>query len=484
MDNDTKNKVITSIFWKLLERFGAQMVSLIVSIILARLIAPEEYGLIALITIFITISNVFIESGLGTALIQKKDADDLDFSSVFYFNILISVVLYIVLYLFAPMIAKFYNNIQLVPIIRVFGISLIVAGIKGIQNAYVSKKMIFKKFFVSTIIGTILSAIIGISMAYRGFGVWALVAQQLSNTIIDTCILWGTVKWRPIFKFSISRLKTLFGFGWKMLISSLIDTLYNQMYGLVIGKVYSPESLAYYNKGNQFPELITTNINGAISAVMLPALSREQDDKVKLKRIMKKTIKISTFILFPAMFGMVAIAQPLVTIVLTDRWIPCVPIFQMLCFSYLLWPIHTINLQAISALGRSDIYLKLEILKKVVGIIILIITIPFGINIMVLGKIVMSLISTFINAYPNKKLLKYSYTEQLKDLSGYLLISIIMFLVIYPIQFLKINVWAVMLIQVSIGSIIYLAISYFLKTEAILYIMDLIKIKIKEKRNV
>ncbi len=484
MESNTKNKVISSMFWKLSERIGAQLVSLIVSIILARLIAPEEYGLIALITIFITISNVFIESGFGTALIQKKDADDLDFSSVFYFNIVVAIIAYILLYFSAPTIAHFYNNMKLIAIIRVFGITLIIAGLKSIQNAYVSKNMIFKKFFISTSIGTIISAIVGIFMAYKGFGVWSLVVQQLANTTIDTCILWITVKWRPIFKFSLFRLRKMFSFGWKMLISSLIDTFYNQMYGLVIGKFYSSENLAYFNKGNQFPELITTNVNGSISSVMLPALSNEQDNKIKLKNMMKKAIKTSAFVLFPMMLGLAAIAESLVKIILTDKWIQCVPILQMLCFSYLLWPVHTINLQAISSLGRSDIYLKLEIIKKAIGVILLIITIPFGIEVMVFGKILMSLIATFINAYPNKKLLKYSYTEQIKDLTIYLCISIIMFIVIYPIQFLNINLVLILIMQIIFGIIIYLSLAYLFKLEAFKYIIELIKTKFKEKKDV
>lgn len=483
MKNYSKSKIISSMFWKLSERMGAQIVSLIVSIILARLIIPEEYGLIALISIFITISNVFIESGLGTALIQKKNADDLDFSSVFYFNIVISIILYIILYLFAPSIAKFYNNFRLTKIIRVLGITLIIAGLKSIQNAYISKSMLFKKFFISTIGATIVSAIIGIYMAYAGYGVWALVAQQLSNNIISTMTLWISVKWRPLLKFSFSRLKSLFSFGWKILCSSLIDTVYNQLYGLVIGKIYTPESLAYYNKGNQFPEIITTNINGSISAVMLPALSKEQEDKNKVREMMKKAIKMSAFILFPMIFGLAAIAKPLVEIVLTKNWLPCVPIMQMLCFSYLFWPIHTINLQAISSIGRSDIYLKLEIVKKVIGVILLIVSIPFGLEVMIFSKIIMSLLATFINAYPNKKLLNYSYGAQIKDLLIYIVISTIMFIVIYPIQFIEINTFIILFMQIILGIVIYLLCSYIFKISELNYIKELIIAKIRGKKS-
>lgn len=219
--NNEKTKVISSLFWKFAERIGAQGVNLIVSIILARLLSPDDYGLVALTTIFITISNVFIEKGFGTALIQKKDADDLDFSSVFYTNIVTSVILYIVIFFATPLIAKFYSNEKLVPVLRVLSITVLISGIKSVQNAYVSRKMIFKKFFISTSIGTVVSAIVGICMAYNGYGVWALVTQQLMNTIIDTIMLWITVKWRPIAKFSFERVKTLFSYGWKMLCSRI-----------------------------------------------------------------------------------------------------------------------------------------------------------------------------------------------------------------------------------------------------------------------
>lgn len=467
-----KNKVISGLFWKFAERIGAQGVNLVVSIILARILAPEDYGLIALITIFITISNVFIESGMGTALIQKKNADNKDFSTVFYFNMFVSIIMYVILFFIAPIIAKFYNTNTLIPIIRVLGITLIISGIKGVQNAYVSKKMIFKNFFVATLVGTIASAMIGIIMAYKGFGVWALVTQQLTNTAIDTIMLWIVVKWRPTLEFSLERLKDLYKFGWKILCSSLIDTIYNELYGLTIGKVFEPKMLAYYNRGNQFPKLITVNIDGSISSVMLPALSKEQEDKKKMKSIMRKSIQTSSFILFPILIGLAVVSEPLVKIILTDKWLPSVPIMQLLCFSYLLWPIHTVNLQAINALGRSDIYLKLEIAKKVVGIIGLCITIPFGIYAMVIAKIVSSIVSIAINASPNKKLLNYSLKDQLKDIIPSFIISCIMGIIAYSIKFLEFNAWVTLILQILTGMIIYIILARVLKIEIFRYLLN------------
>ena len=328
---------------------------------------------------------------------------------------------------------------------------------------------------MSTFLGTVSSAIIGIYMAYKGYGVWALVAQQLVSAIISTIMLWITVKWKPILKISFKRLKELFKFGWKMLCSGLLDTIYNQLYGLVIGKIYSPEQLAYYNKGNQFPQLLTENINGSISAVMLPTLSNEQDNKENLKKMMKRAIKISSFVLFPMIFGLAAIAEPLIKVLLTDKWLPAVPIMQLLCFSYLLWPIHTINLQAINAIGRSDIFLKLEIIKKIIGVVALIIGIPFGIKFMVTMKIVTSIIASFVNAYPNKKLLNYSYREQIIDILPSLILSAGMFIITYCILLMKINNIITLMLQILAGCIVYFTIAYIMKAESLIYAVDIIK---------
>ena len=371
---------------------------------------------------------------------------------------------------------------MLIPVLRVLSVSIIIAGLKSVQHAYVSRKMIFKKFFICTSIGTIGSAFIGIWMAYRGYGVWALVTQQLTNTTVDTIMLWLTVKWRPIFKFSFERLKGLYKFGWKMLCSGLIDVIYNEIYGLTIGKIYTSEQLAYYNKGNQFPKLITDNINGSISSVMLPALSNEQENKEKLKVMMRRAIRTSSFILFPLLLGLAAVAEPLVKLILTDKWLPSVPLMQLLCFSYALWPIHTINLQAISAMGRSDIFLKLEIIKKVIGILALAISIPFGIEVMVMMKIVTSIISTFINSSPNKKLLGYSYKEQIKDILPAFILSGIMATTVVSINFISLSLMLKLAMQVIIGIIIYILLAYLFKMEAYIYMLNMIKSKRREAR--
>ena len=369
--------VISNFIWRFAERCGAQLVTFIVSIVLARILAPEDYGTIALVTVFTTILQVFVDSGLGTALIQKKNADDLDFSSVFYFNFVVCLVLYAAMFMAAPVIAKFYGDVTLTPIIRVISLTIVISGVKGIQQAYVSKNMLFKRFFFSTIGGTIFSAFIGIGLAKAGYGVWALVAQQLSNATVDTVILWITVRWRPRKNFSWERLKGLLSFGWKLLVSSLLDTCYNNLRNLIIGKMYSPSDLAFYNQGDKFPKLIVTNINTSIDSVLLPTMSSAQDDRERVKNMTRRAIKTSTYVMAPLMMGLAFCATPIVKLVLTDKWLPCVPFLRIFCITYMFWPVHTANLNAINAMGRSDWFLRLEIIKKIMGMAILLSTMWF-----------------------------------------------------------------------------------------------------------
>jgi len=404
-----KINVFSNFIWRFAERCGAQLVSFIVSIVLARILAPEDYGTIALVTVFTAILQVFVDSGLGTALIQKKDADDLDFSSVFYFNFAVCLILYAGMFLAAPYIATFYDDVTLTPVIRVLSLVIVISGVKGIQQAYVSRNMLFRRFFFSTIGGTIFSAFLGIGMAYAGFGVWALVAQQLSNTTIDTLILWITVKWRPKKEFSWRRLKVLLAFGWKLLISSLLDTAYNNLRNLIIGKMYSSADLAYYNQGDKFPKVIVTNINTSIDSVLLPTMSNAQDDRERVKQMTRRAIKTSTYIMAPLMMGLAFCAEPIVKIVLTDKWLPCVPFLRVFCITYMFWPVHTANLNAINAMGRSDWFLRLEIIKKIMGMTILLSTMWFGVMAMAYSLLLSSALSQIINSWPNRKLLGYGY---------------------------------------------------------------------------
>lgn len=476
MENkNTKSKVLSSLLWKLLERSGTQGIQFIVQIVLARILLPTDYGTIALIAIFITIANVFVQSGFNTALIQKKDANEDDFSSVFYLSLLIATLLYILIFFTAPYIAHFYQIRELKSVLRVLSITLFFGAFNSIQNAVIARRMDFKKLFTSSLGAIILSGIMGIVLAYIGLGVWALVAQQLVNQLAVTLILWFTVKWRPKLFFSFERIKQLFSYGWKLLVSSLIDTLYMNLRSLIVGKIYSPSMLGYYNRGDQFPQLIVSNINGSIQSVMLPTLSSEQDDKQKVKELVRRSIVTSSFLLFPMMIGLAVVGEPLIKIILTDKWLPCVPFMQIFCLSYALWPIHTANLQAINALGRSDIFLKLEMIKKLMGITVLMISMFLGIYAIAVGTLISGIISTFINAHPNLKLLDYSYKEQIKDIMPSLIISIIMGITIYPIKFVNNSAIVILIIQIIIGIVIYFGLAKLFKLECYEYLLKTLR---------
>lgn len=468
-------KVFSNFIWRFAERCGAQLVTFIVSIVLARILTPSDYGTIALVTVFTTILQVFIDSGLSTALIQKKDADDLDFSSVFYFNFVICIILYLIMFVSAPFIADFYKDSSLVSIVRVISLTLVISGVKGVQQSYVSRHMLFKRFFFSTLGGTIFSAVLGIIMAYAGFGVWAIVFQQLSNNAIDTLILWITVKWRPIKKFSWIRLKHLLSFGWKMLASSLLDTVYNNLRNMIIGKLYTSADLAFYNQGDKFPKLIVTNINTSIDSVLLPTMSNEQDNHVRVKDMTRRAIKISTYIMAPLMIGLAFCARPIVQLVLTDKWLPCVPYLQIFCVSYLFWPIHTANLNAIKAMGRSDLFLKIEIIKKFIGMILLIITMNISVMAMAYSLLISGLISQIINSWPNRYLLKYSYIDQIKDILPNIVMALIMGGFVYFISYLNLPILVSLVVQILSGGIIYLILSILTKNDSFIYLINILK---------
>ena len=474
------NKVISGLLWKFSERMAAQIVTFIVTIILARMIAPEDYGAIALITIFITIANVFVVSGFGNALIQKKDADDIDCSSVFYFNIVFSVLIYFIIFLIAPYVAKFYNMDILKPLLRILALKVVLAGVNSIQQAYVSKKMMFRKFFLSTLIGTIVSAFVGVGLAIYGAGVWALVAQQLSNALLDTVILWITVKWRPILKFDFGRVIGLISYGWKILATNLINAIYDNLKNLIIGKKYSSVDLAYYSKGKQFPELFVTNINSAIGSVLFPAMALIQDDKERLKESIRKSIMLSSFIMLPLMAGLFVLADDVVTLLLTDTWSFCVPYLRIACIYLSTYPINTANLQALNAIGRSDYYLKLEVIKRSIGIILILITMNYGVFWIASSDILVTIFAIIINTYPNSKLLNYSLIEQMKDLLPNIIRSVIMGSIVYVINGILNNYIDLILIRLIIntiiGSIIYFALSYLTNSEEIKIILEKIKL--------
>ena len=481
-----RKNIFSGFVWRFAERSGAQGVAFLVSIVLARILVPEDYGTIALIGVFTAILNVFVDCGLGNALIQKRDADDCDFSSVFYFNLFMCSVLYIVMFFFAPYIAVFYNKPELVLIIRVLSLTLIISGLKNVQQAYVSRNMMFRRFFFATLGGTVGAAFVGIMMALYGFGVWALVIQQLFNVTVDAIILWFTVKWRQKKVFSLERLKGLFSFGWKLLVSSVLDTFYRELRQLIIGKKYSSQDLAYYNQGQKIPNLVVMNINTSIDSVLLPAMSNVQDDVVKVGSMTRRAIKISTYIMAPCMMGIAFLAPSLVRLILTDKWLSCVPFLRIFCITYMFYPVHTANLNAIRALGRSDIFLKLEIQKKAVDLVLLLSSMWFGVMAMAYSLLISSVLCQLINSWPNKSLLHYGYLQQIKDILPAISIAIVMGSMVWCISLFHLPDVIQVLIQVPVGVAIYILLSKLFHIEAYEYLKNILRQrigKLKEQKN-
>ncbi|MGN0601570.1 MAG: lipopolysaccharide biosynthesis protein [Oscillospiraceae bacterium] len=477
--NNVSDEVLSGVAWKFLERILAQLVTFIVSVVLARMLTPGDYGVVAIINVFITIANVFVVSGLGNALIQKKDADDIDFSSVFYFNIGLSIVLYAGIYIIAPYIADFYKMPLLCWGLRVLGIKLPIAAVNSVQNAFVSRKMIFKKFFFATSIGTVISALVGIGLAFMGAGAWALIAQYLTNSIIDTIVLWYTVSWKPKLLYNWGRLKGLLSFGWKILIQNLVMTSYDQLKSMIIGRKYSSTDLAYYSKGIQFPLLVVGNINSAIGSVLFPALSTYQDDKDKMQQGVRRSITISAFLVFPMMAGLFVVAGEFIPVLLTNKWNDCIPYLRIACIYMSTYVINVANLQAINALGRSDVTLKLEIIKKISGLLLILITMQFGVIYMALADIVLVIIATSLNCYENSKLLGYSLLQQIKDVLPTILRTLVMTVIVYFSRMIMISIDIPIILmlglEIIIGGLSYILVSHITKSNELKYILNKVK---------
>ena len=506
----TKEKTLNGIFWSYMEKLGGEAVALVVSVVLARLLEPEAYGIIPLITVFTSLLNVIVQGGFGSALIQKKDANQTDFSTVFFFQLILSGFLYLGMFFAAPFIADFYNNAAMTPMIRVISLSILIGAVNNIQHAYISKTMQFKKFFFASFTGTVISGIVGIVLAFTIinitgepiYGAWALIAQKLTDQIIDTIFLWFSVKWRPKLVFSLQRLKQLFSYGWKILMSSFIDTVYRDLNTLVIGKAYTSTDLSYYNKGNTYPKLIMGNLNSAIQHALFPAMSSHQDDVVKVKSMARRAMKTSSYLVFPAMMGFAAIGEAFIYILLGAKWMPAVPFLWIACFNFAMWPIHTTNLQAIQAMGKSGRFLITEIIKKISNLLFLAAGILVAWNlafenttdsviVIALSSILAEIVCVFVNAWPNKKIINYGLREQLADMLPAILISLIMGCAVFAVGFIPFGLiitstfwcYVVKLITgIIAGVAVYVLVSMMFKVESFTYILDIVKGFLNKKR--
>ena len=450
-----KQKTTKGLFWSSVERFSNQGVSFIFSIILARILAPSDFGIVAMIGIFFAVAQSFVDSGFSNALVRKTDRREEDLSTCFYFNIGVGIVAYIVLFLIAPFIADFYNQPILSPIIRITGFGVVLNSLCVVQQALFTIKIDFKSQAKVTLSATIISGIVGVVLAYQGYGVWALVWQGVVMSLVRMGLLWLMSKWRPKAGFSKDSFHYLFGYGSKLLASGLLDTIYNNIYPIVIGKFYSPAQLGNYSRALSFAQLPSSNITSILQRVTFPVLSSIQDDLPRLQINYRRLLKLSAFIVFPLMMGLAAVAFPLIRVVLTPKWEGCSLYLQIICFALMWYPIHAINLNLLQVKGRSDLFLRLEIIKKIVGVCIMCITIPLGITAMCIGMVVSSFISLFINTHYTGKLIYVGYIKQMRDLLPIFINSLIMGGIVY----LCIQISDNDIVQLSLGIVVGL-ISY------------------------
>ena len=426
-----KQKTTKGLFWSSVERFSNQGMSFLFSVILARMLDPSDFGIIAMITIFFAVAQSFVDSGFSNALVRKTDRREEDLSTCFYFNIGVGIMAYIVLFLIAPLVACFYKQPILSPIIRITGLGVVLNSLCVVQQALFTIKIDFKSQAKVTLSATIISGIVGVVLAYQGYGVWALVWQGVVLSLVRMGLLWLMSKWRPTTGFSKSSFNYLFGYGSKLLASGLLDTIYNNIYPIVIGKFYTPAQLGNYSRALSFAQLPSSNITSILQRVTFPVLSTIQDDIPRLQANYRRLLKLSAFIVFPLMMGLAAVAFPMIRIVLTPKWEGCSLYLQIICFALMWYPIHAINLNLLQVKGRSDLFLRLEIIKKIVGVCIMCITIPLGITAMCIGMVASSLISLFINTYYTGKLINIGCLKQMRDLTPIFINSLIMGGIVY-----------------------------------------------------
>lgn len=418
------DKTLSGFVWAFGERFGVQAMQMAIFIVLARILTPEAFGLMGMLAVFIAVSQSLTDSGFGQALIQKKDADEVDFSSVFYINLVASAVIYGILYAAAPLIASFYGEPILTGMIRLLGIKFIIAAFSMVQIAKLTKEVQFKKLMIAKLPSTLLGGAAGIGAAYNGFGVWSLVIQQLTDATAYSIQVWIQAKWKPLWVFDWKRVKELFKFGGRMMTSGILHTIYQNIYEVVIGRYFATAQVGYFTQANKIKQLPVQNISSALNRVTFPVLSEIQDDDVRLKRAYKKIIRQVIFFIAPLMVGAIVIAEPLFRFVLTETWLPAVPYFQWLCVAGLFYPLNAYNLNILKVKGRSDLFLKLEVVKKVIGIIGIVIAVQFSVLALVILRAVTSIIAYGINSYYSGLFINYGILEQLKDIRNIITIAI------------------------------------------------------------
>lgn len=477
MATNLRQKTKSGLLWSSVERFSNQGVQFLFSIILARLLAPEDYGIVAMVVIFFAIAQTFVDSGFSNAIVRKKDRTESDLSTCFYFNIFVGLGFYILLFLCSPFIAGFYDQPILSPIVKISGLTVLINSLCIVQQAQFTIRIDFKTQAKVTLTSTVISGILGILLAYLGYGVWALVWQGVTGSFVRMILFWILSKWRPRESFSKDSFHYLFGYGSKLLASGLLDTTYNNIYPIVIGKFYSPAQLGNFSRAQGWASLPSSNITGILQRVTFPVLTEMQDDNERLATNYRKLLRLSAFVVFPLMMLLAAVASPLVRVVITSKWDACVPYLQIICFAMMWYPIHAINLNLLQVKGRSDLFLRLEIIKKVVGVCVMCVTIPLGVTAMCFGMVFTSINALFINTYYTGKLINVGYLTQMKDLLPIIFISLLVGACAYASTWLFSTEWIKLFMAVVIGGIMYLILSLFFAKDEYIEVMNVIKRK-------
>ena len=463
MEDELKQKATHGVFWSAVERYSLQVVQFLLQLIIARILTPHDYGLIGMLAIFMGISQVFIDGGFSNALIQKKDRNEQDYSTVFYINFGISVFIYVLLFFAAPFIASYYDQPLLTPITRIYSLNLVINSLAAVNKVKLTVNVDFKTQSKISLGAAIISGVTGIICAYKGMGVWALVVQMLLNSFINVILSFFYVRWWPKLIFSIESFNRLFKFGSKLLVASLIHALYENLYNLFIGKRFSSATLGLFTRAQQFTNFAGSNVSAILRRVSFPILSEIQDDDQRLVSTYKNYIKTATWATFPMLLGLCGVAKPLILVLLTDKWIECVPYLQILCFAMLWDSVTQVNLNLLYVKGHSDWVLRLEVIKKSIAFAILFISLGFNMYVICLGKAIYSIIALYLNTYYTKKLFNYGFFAQMKDLLPQLSLSLLMFGCCLLTTFLIPNALVGLIVSISLGVAIYWLGSYLMK---------------------
>jgi len=468
-----KEKAIGGVIWSFIDSIANQGVLFIIGIILANLLSPYEFGIIGILTIIIAVSQSLIDSGFSTALIRKLDCSQNDYSTVFFFNITVAIAIYILLYVCAEQISIFFEIKELKLLTRILGLGVIINSFSLIQKTILTKEINFKQQAKVSIVSSVIAGTVAIYMAYSGYGVWSLVVLTLLRFFLSTLLFWVWSKWRPSFVFNFESFTKLFSFGSKLLVSGLIDTIYQNVYLLIIGKYFSAVQLGYFTRAIQFQELPSKNLQGIISRVSYPVLAIMQNDEVKLKKSYQQLVKSTMLVTFTLMFGMLVVSKSMVLVLIGEKWLPVVPFLQLLCLSGMFYPLQSLNLNILNIKGRSDLYLKLEIIKKTMAVPVIIFGILYGIEIMIIGMIISSFISYYINSYWSGKMINYSFKEQIKDLAPIFIIAVLINTLLYIISlYLSFNAFYILIIQIGLAALMTITTYEIIKHESYMFIKN------------